>query len=143
MENQQAPVPVEMTWAYEDMRGGDFIGEVTHRLTTEMVRAFCRATGRSEHGVVSGAVAPSGLLTLLSTAPFRERTGRRSGDLHARHRYEQVSALRVGETVRTTSHVLDRYERRGRRYLVYTSQTEEIGTRRLVARCHVTLAVVA
>lgn len=131
------------TIAFEANSPGDFIGEVSHRLTLDMVRTFLVATGCAEQHLPPGAIAPSGLLTLLSTAAFREITGRRSGDIHARHRYEHFTPLYVGEIVRTTSHLVNKFEKRDRKYLVYTSQTEEINTRRLVARCYVTLAVVS
>ena len=132
-----------LPFLFQDIRRGELIGVIDHHLSASFVKAFCEATGQTEGIPEDSGVAPPGLLTLLSTAAFRERTGRRSGDVHARHVFDQISPLHVGETVTTTSHVVDKYTRRGRRYVVYSSTTTQAEGARLIARCLVTLLVAA
>lgn len=50
--------------------------------------------------------------------------------LHAKMQYEFIEPLRVGMRVRTRGKVIDKYEKRGRHYMVteFTTRDEETGT---------------
>ena len=48
--------------------------------------------------------------------------------LHAKMQFEFVEPLRVGMRVRTHGKIIDKYERRGRHYMVTQFETREEGT---------------
>ncbi|HYC47171.1 MAG TPA: MaoC family dehydratase [Burkholderiales bacterium] len=54
--------------------------------------------------------------------------------LHAKMQFEFVEPIRVGMRVRSHGKVLDKYERRGRHYMVTQFETREEGTGKVLAR---------
>ena len=54
--------------------------------------------------------------------------------LHAKMQFEFIEPARVGMRVRTHGKVIDKYERRGRHYMVTEFETREEGTGKVLAR---------
>jgi len=54
--------------------------------------------------------------------------------LHAKMQYEFVEPLRVGMRVRSHGTVIDKYERRGRHYMVTAFETREEGSDKVLVR---------
>ena len=54
--------------------------------------------------------------------------------LHAKMQFEFVEPLRVGMRVRSHGKVIDKYERRGRHYMVTQFETREEGTGKVLTR---------
>ena len=58
--------------------------------------------------------------------------------LHAKMHFEFVSPMRVGMRVRSYGKVIDKYEKRGRHYMVTEFQTREEGTQKVLTQGHFT-----
>ena len=58
--------------------------------------------------------------------------------LHAKMQFEFLEPLRVGMRVRSYGKVIDKYERRGRHYMVTQFETREEGTGRVLTRGQMT-----
>jgi acyl dehydratase len=54
--------------------------------------------------------------------------------LHAKMQFEFIEPLRVGMRVRSHGKVIDKYERRGRHYMVTQFETREEGTGKVLTR---------
>ena len=88
-------------WYFEDSPDSPFDGKITHPVLMGNQALFMRH---------SKYIVPAGL--------------------HAKMHYEFVEPLRVGMRVRTRGKLIDKYEKRGRHYMVteFATRDEETGT---------------
>ena len=132
---------------FEDVNVGDELGPVKHHVTESMIREYAEATGDMQPWHTRGAPPYAGVIghpmmaTIFSTRLLgRSGIDRPSGGIHAKHEYEFHGAVRAGQTVVTTGRIIEKYERRGRKYVVCESLTvDESG--RPIARCKYTQAM--
>jgi acyl dehydratase len=131
------------TFTYATVQNGDDLGAITHHVSAELAEAYRLATGDAPPSYAEGEapIAPPGLAVTFSTLVFGvPGPDRPSGDIHVAHQLDCVSPLRIGQTVTSRGYVVDKYVRKGRRYVVFDTLTaDERG--RLLVRCRVTLAV--
>jgi len=78
--------------------------------------------------------------TLLGNQALLMRHGKYivPAGLHAKMQFEFLEPLRVGMRVRSHGKVIDKYERRGRHYMVTQFETREEGTDKVYTRGHFT-----
>ena len=132
---------------FEDVYVGQALGPVEHHVTEQMIRDYAEASGDTQPWHTQGAPPYDGLIghpamaTIFSTRLLgRSGIDRPSGGIHAKHEYEFLGAVKAGQTVVTSGKIIEKYERRGRKYLVCEALTvDEAG--RPIARCKYTQAV--
>ena len=137
--------PELLKWA--DLTVGQALGPVRHRVTARMIRDYAEATGDRHAWHVGGAppyagpVAHPAMATIFSTRLLgRSGIDRPSGGIHAKHEYEFLGVVRAGQTLTTTGRIVEKYLRRGRKYIVCEALTAD-ETGRTVARCRYTQAM--
>jgi len=138
--NPPAPKPI----LFDDIRVGQALGPVTHDVTVEMVRRYAEATGDAgPEARAADPVAPASMAALFSTRLMgRVGIDRPGGSIHAKQEYRFLAPLRAGQTATTTGTVVEKFERRGRRYVVFETLTVD-AQQRPVARCRVTSILAA
>lgn len=132
---------------YDELAIGQPLMTVVHKVTRDFVRQYMEATGDNHEWYITDQspfgqpVASPALATIFSTAVFGHGgIHRPPGDIHAKHEYEMLSPIKVGSTITTTGRVVDKYEKRGRKFVVYTtSSVDDDGVE--VVRCKVTMVV--
>jgi 3-hydroxybutyryl-CoA dehydratase len=132
---------------YGDLHVGQALGPFTHRVTERMIRDYAKATGDTQPWHTVGAppfaapVAHPAMATIFSTRVLgRSGIDRPSGGIHAKQEYEFLGVVRAGQVLWTKGTVVEKYERRGRKYVVCEALTvDEAG--RAIARCRYTQAM--
>ena len=102
---------------------GRYFGGRNVEITPELVQRYCESvqdhnplyTGETHFG---GPVAPALILHSEVFHDLRWYLPNLYGNLHARQEWEIFHPVMVGETVTTSSLLVDRYAKRGREYLV-------------------------
>jgi len=102
---------------------GRYFGGRNVEITPELVQRYCESvqdynplyTGETPFG---GPVAPALILHSEVFHDLRWYLPNLYGNLHARQEWEIFHPVMVGETVTTSSLLVDRYAKRGREYLV-------------------------
>jgi acyl dehydratase len=121
------------TLTYEGLQVGEEFVSDTLLVTPEEIEAYAYAVDDHhpwflEDSPFGGRVAHP---TLLGNQALRLRHSRYTvpGGLHAKMEFEFVEPIRVGARVRSRGRVVDKYERRGKLYMVTEFTTEdEAGT---------------
>jgi len=118
---------------YEALQVGEEFVSDEHLVTPEDVETYAYAV-EDHHPWFSGASPFGGPIahpTLLGNQALRLRHGRyivRAG-LHAKMEFEFLEPIRPGVRVRSRGRVIDKYERRGKPYMVTEFSTaDEQGT---------------
>jgi acyl dehydratase len=134
-------------FTYDTIEHGQRLGTLVHEITPAFVADYCRATGDAHAWHGQGAppfgtpIAPTAMANIFSILVFGiPGTHRPSGDLHARQEYEFLAPIRVGETITTTGFLVEKYTRKGRKWVVFDTHSTDTA-HRLVARCRVTLVI--
>jgi 3-hydroxybutyryl-CoA dehydratase len=134
-------------FTYDTLEPGQRLGTLVHDITPEFVANYCGGTGDTHRWHGDGAppfavaIAPSAIVTIFSVLVFGiPGTHRPSGDLHARQECEFTAPIRVGETITTTGFLVEKYKRKGRKWVVFDTHSTDRADR-LVARCRVTLVI--
>ncbi len=131
-------------YTYDSVEVGQELDPVEHHVTAEMVRDYAEATGdrspwhTGAESPFGEAVAHPALVTVFTTAVLeRSAKGGPSGGIHAKQEYEFLAPIRIGSTITTRSTVTEKFIRKGRKTVVYQSESvDERGV--TVARCRVT-----
>ena len=106
--------------------GEEFVSD-THLVTPEDIEAYAFAVDDQQHPL-GGAMANP---TLMGNQALHLRHGKYlvHAGLHAKMAFEFLEPIRPGMRVRSRGRLLDKYERRGRQYMVTEFVTEdETGT---------------
>lgn len=134
-------------FTYDTLERGQRLGTLVHDITPDFVASYCRASGDTHAWHGAGAppfgepIAPTAMASIFSIFVFGiPGTHRPSGDLHARHEFEFIAPIRVGEKVTTTGFLVDKFVRKGRTYVVFDTHSID-GADRLLVRCRVTLVI--
>lgn len=129
---------------YDAVEVGQALGPISYRVEPELVRTHLEALGL---GVPRFLVDPaSGTLLIDPTVLLRNHIRllrsrfRAEGALHARTEVSLLRAARSGQTVTVTGRVADKYERRGRAWIVVDSTTSDEEGRE-ISRARDTLAL--
>jgi len=118
---------------YEALQVGEEFVSDEHLVTPEDVETYAYAV-EDHHPWFSGASPFGGPIahpTLLGNQALRLRHGRYivHAGLHARMEFEFLEPIRPGVRVRSRGRVIDKYERRGKPYMVTEFSTaDEQGT---------------
>jgi len=133
------------TWSA--LQPGQPLGPVTHEIKAATHRDYCTATGETDSlflapdGSDAALIVPPAISNLFSTHVLGlPGINRPSGDIHAGHEYEFIRPVRVGDVITTHGYLIEKYRKRGRRYLIFdTLSLNAEGA--LVIRCRVTFVV--
>ena len=127
--------------AIEDAQVGDSIGPHRYRLTEELARFAASNVGLEEFEVdVSGSpIAPSCVTDNdYALAWMKQFTAREAVHTKAEHHY--LSPPIIGEDLVVTGSVTDRYNKRGKDFLVFETVTHD-GDGREIVRSRNTLLI--
>jgi acyl dehydratase len=119
---------------YEALTVGEEFVSDTHLVTPEDIEAYAFAVD-DHHPWFTGDASPFGEAiahpTLMANQALHLRHGKYivHAGLHAKMEFNFLEPVRPGMRVRTKGRVIDKYERRGRQYMVTEYVTEdETGT---------------
>ena len=129
---------------FGDIAIGQELGPISHNLTAEMVRRYAEATGDSSPEAFADVpVAPPSMATIFSTRLMgRVGIDRPAGSIHAKQEYSFLAPIPSGQVVTTTGKVVEKFEKRGRLYVVFETLTVD-ARNRPVSRCRVTSILAA
>ena len=126
------------TVPFDQIQPGDSIGTLTYALTPDLVDRHLRATGQAPYADAS--IAPVSMLAAegVNLADLHYDI---SQSVHAGQWLEVVSLPRVGDVLTVSGRALDKFVKKGRRYVVAETRTEVKGGRD-VARGRMTGVIV-
>jgi len=125
---------------YDTVVPGQPLRTVTHHLTPEMVADYRAATGEADPAAEPDA-APPAMAGILGMAVLGyPGVDRPNGDVHVEQEFRFVAPLPIDEPLTTSGHVLEKYVRNGRKYLVFDARTLD-ATGRLLVIGRATVAV--
>ena len=121
---------------YDTLRVGEEFVSDEHLVTPEDIETYAYAVG-DHHPWFSGPSPFDGPVahpTLIGNQALRLRHSKYTvhAGLHAKMRFEFLDPVRPGMRVRSRGKVIDKYERRGKRYMVTEFVTEDTSGRPLV-----------
>ena len=124
------------TLTYEILTVGEEFVSDTHLVTPEDIEAYAYAV-EDDHPWYAGPSPFGGPVahpTLMANQALHLRHGKYivHAGLHARMEFSFVEPIRLGMRVRTRGKVIDKYERRGKPYMVTEYVTEDETGRVLV-----------
>ena len=126
------------TLNYEDVTVGEEFTSDDFLIKPEDVDTFTYAVDDHnpwyfEDSPFGGPITPP---TLLGNQALLMRHSRYivPAGLHAKMQFEFIEPLRVGMRVRSHGKIIDKYERRGRHYMVTQFETREEGTGKVFTR---------
>jgi hypothetical protein len=121
-----------MELAYDNLEVGQTFPPARFVADPARIRGYLEAT--DDDGPHPGAPNTFGHLFAVPRAVLPDATIP-PGGVHARQAYEFFRPLRPGEQVTTTMRVVEKYEKKGRRYVVYEFEVRgSEGDRCLVSR---------
>lgn len=108
---------------YEALQAGDKVGEVEIAITDTLVDAYAEAVGDSDalfmEADASGQrTAHPELLPKYAMEYLWVPLFNRMPNIRAKQAYDYIAPVKTGRTYRATGHVAEKYERRGRYFVV-------------------------
>lgn len=128
---------MEKTLRFADVRVGEELESVTVEVTGDMVGEYGEILGdknpyyaRNED--FAGPIGPPSMASILASKPFDARYNPEPGGIHAKQEFEFHNPILPGTEVRISGKVVDKYEKRGRKYIVFETRIEDEEGRLLV-----------
>ncbi len=126
---------MEYQYTYETMSVGMQLETVVHPITKEFVAEYVASSGDAHPwhtggpSPFDGIIAPPMMFLKFSSSTMGiGGTQRPSGGIHAFHEFHYLAPLYVGRTLTTTGEVVERYEKKGRKYIsVATESIDDLG----------------
>ena len=129
---------------FDDIQVGQTLGPVVHDVSADLVRRYAEATGDASMDFSGPApAAPPSMATIFSTRLMgRVGIDRPAGSIHAKQEYRLLAPLIAGQDVTTTGEVVEKYEKRGRLYVIFETLTVD-SNQQHIASCRVTSILAA
>lgn len=121
---------MEKSRRYADIRVGEELEPVSVEVTEEMIKDYGellddRNTYYAENTDFGGPIGHPSLASLLAFKPFDKRYPPEPGGIHAKQEFEFHNPIRPGVMTRISGKIVDKYEKRGRKYIVFESRIED------------------
>lgn len=120
---------------YDDLAVGSEFGELRFPLDAERVRRYIEASGdanpiytdadAARAAGLPGSIAPPGLWGVWGRQGYLREHRMPGGGVLAGQDIEFCKPVPVGETLSVNSRVTDRYEKKGRRFVVFETRAED------------------
>ncbi len=121
---------MKMSRRYKNVNIGDSLEPVTVKITPDSVKNYGALMDDlnsyySDNPDFGGPVVHSSFASILIFRLFNERFPPEPGGIHARQEFDFRQPMRIGMQVKISGKIVDKYEKKGRKYVIIEIRIED------------------